>query len=63
MCNFRRYDCFLFNIGIISVVLDIDLFVCILRKVFSKYYSIKLNCLKLGIKFMFINEIEFEEIL
>lgn len=36
MCNFRRYDCFLFNIGIISVVLDIDLFVCILRKVFSK---------------------------
>lgn len=36
MCNLRRYDCLSFNIGIISAVLDIDLFACTLRKVFSK---------------------------
>lgn len=36
MCNLGRYDCLSFNIGIISAVLDIDLFACTLRKVFSK---------------------------
>lgn len=62
MCNLRRYDCLSFNIGIMSAVLDIDLFACTLRKVFSKYYSIKLNCLKSGTKLMSINETEPEEI-